>query len=94
MKFLGCLIFLLFGFVFILIAFFGNILKLFYKLHKANKQFKKAAENAGKGQFGEQQKYTETSRDSSGVHHHKKQEGEKIFSKNEGEYVDFEEIKD
>ena len=94
MKFLGCLIFLLFGFVFIVIAFFGNFIKLFYNLHKANKQFKKTAENARKSQYNQESQYTETSSGSAYSPHHKKQEGEKIFPKDEGEYVDFEEIKD
>ena len=93
MKFLGCLIFLLFGFFFIVIAFFGNFIKLFYKMYKANKQFKKTAENAQKAQYGPQQETTSNG-SSNGSTHHKRKEGEKIFAKNEGEYVDFEDIKD
>ena len=90
MKTLGCLFFFLFGIFILFFAVFGNIIRVLFGLRKAQKNFKKAAKQAEKEQRKQNHNYSDqqTSRP------HKKQQNKgKIFDKNEGEYIDFEEVK-
>lgn len=94
MHIFGCLLLFLFSIVFIVIALFGNVLKVLFGLRKMNKNFQKAAEQAQKRQTT-QEFHSGTQQNTGGgsTHRHKAANKGKIFPKDEGEYIDFEEVK-
>ena len=85
MHLLGCLFFIVFGILITLFVVAFNVLKVFFRLKKATQQFTKGKNKAEKPSSSHSQGGTHTASTphSSG----------KIFKKEEGEYVDFEEIK-
>ena len=84
---LGCLFTLLFGFVIAIFVIVFNLLKVFFRVKQATRKF-----TQGAGKTNEQtQTFTHTRQ--TGERSSTQQPNKKIFNKNEGEYVDFEEVK-
>lgn len=91
----GCLFIIIFGFVFIAIAF----LRLFYRMlfggnrpsgNRGSSRYDRESAGFGDGQrtgSSRGQNHAETQ-----VRTGRYKPGEKIFDKNEGEYIDFEEV--
>ena len=84
----GCLFVIIFGVFIVFFSIIINLIRLIFNVKKTTKNFKKKAEEA----FN-QQSTSKTGQ----THQHTKRpnnDNGKIFDKNEGEYIDFEEIKD
>lgn len=83
----GCLFVIIFGVFIVVFSLLWNVLRVFFHIRKTTKDFQKKAESA----FNQEEGYTKAEPAHKSKHHNP---NEKIFSKDEGEYVDFEEIKD
>lgn len=103
MNFLGCLFILIFGFVFIIIGFANSILRMFginlFSLYKVGKKHNQQRSQQTNYHQPFEQNSTSTAGTHSGNAHHeggnpnsRQRRSNKIFEKNEGEYVDFEEV--
>ncbi len=79
---MGCLVFIVFLGFFVFLAVLINILRVFFGVRNAARRFMGNTPSSGK-----QQSRTEKTRESA-----PKKEKEKHFDKDEGEYVDFEEV--
>lgn len=80
----GCLLALFIGIVFILFSFFSSIFRLFMGV-------KQTVHNAMGGQTSRPQTETENAEAAGRRHSHRRPSG-RFFDKDEGEYVDFEEL--
>lgn len=96
----GCLIVILFLGLFLVLAVVSSILNFFFGLWRTTQRLKKGANSTNQNARQEQggwysssstSNYSNTSSTSSSTNN--TTAGGKIFDKNEGEYVDFEEVK-
>ncbi len=89
MKFLGCLFILLFGVVFVALAFLQQLFRAFFGQSPSSRRSTNSTNSSSHTQS------TSTSgnaRHEAGRKNSRQRRSGKIFEKNEGQYVDFEEV--
>lgn len=94
----GCLPILLFGIFFVILSVFVGIVRLLFGINRVRRQFRRSAE-AGARRSGSSYDRSSSSTQSSGAaassgaDARRNAKGDKFFQSDEGEYVDFEEVK-
>lgn len=100
----GCIFALFIGFVFIILSFVLNIVRMFWSVRKAANQFMKTGQRestSGRNTFDKEETAASTddayssssSSKKTGNENHRDKNG-RFFEHDEGVYVDFEEVKD
>ena len=92
----GCIFALVVGFIFIILTFVLNVFKMFWTVRKATRQFMNGGPS---GFFRDKAKSSANGPSSSSTAKERKEEEHRdkngrFFERDEGEYVDYEEVKD
>ena len=87
----GCISIILFGFLVFIVSALIRLAHFFFKMRKTVRNFQDNlnGRTANTGQQKGNEGFTSTER--AGADHHRRR-GEKFFDKDEGEYIEFEEI--
>lgn len=81
----GCLFTLLFGFLIFIFVIGFNLLKIFFRVKQTTRKFTQSGKQNNTHAQNNTHTYQQTKKNST--------TNKKIFQQNEGEYVDFEEVK-
>lgn len=99
----GCIFALVVGFIFIILTFVHNVFKMFWTVRKATRQFMNGGPsgpaNGSGGFFRDKAKSSANGPSASSTANDRKEEEHRdkngrFFERDEGEYVDYEEVKD
>ena len=99
----GCIFALVVGFIFIILSFVLNVFKMFWTVRKATRQFMNGGPssqtNGSGGSFRDKAKSSANGPSSFSTAKERKEEEHRdkngrFFERDEGEYVDYEEVKD
>lgn len=99
----GCIFALVVGFIFIILSFVINVFKMFWTVRKTTRQFMNgdpsSQTNGSGGFFRDKAKSSANGPSSSSTAKERKEEEHRdkngrFFERDEGEYVDYEEVKD